>query len=68
MKSKKAKELALIVALLTEEQIINSCVINTFDRYFKVAKLFVKEYGLDNEQWEDTSYEEAVIDFGKKHL
>ena len=62
-----AKELALIVAILRENEVLSGTLFNTFDQLFTIAEKFVETYGLDDSQWGievGRDFEEAVVEFG----
>jgi hypothetical protein len=67
MKKPEARELALIVAVLVHNEIIDGKIFETFDRLFEIAKAFLVKYGVDTRWGVNLEYEETVYKFGKEY-
>ena len=63
-----SKELALVTVIIMHNDILNGTVFNTFDRAYAIAEKFVEKFGLDDEQWVETDFEEAVYKFAKEQI
>lgn len=59
------KETSLVCCIIRDEQLIEKTLFQSFDDIYEIAVAFVEEYGLDDNQWADKSYEETVIEFAK---
>ena len=62
----KKKELALITAIIINEDILGGTVFQKFDTAYRIAEKFYKEYSKDT-NWEkqQLDYDEAIIQFIK---
>lgn len=60
---KYTKEISLVCCIIRDEQLIEKTLFQSFDDIYEIAVAFVDEYGIDDEQWADKSYEETVIEF-----
>ncbi len=67
---KRAKELSLVTAVITENEILNGTVFQTFDGNHKIAVAFVEKYGVDEVKWgveHGMEFEEVVFEFATKY-
>ena len=67
MRKEDAKELALVSALILQEDILLGTIFNTFDAVYEIAEEFIKVYPSDS-TWEELDYEETVIGFAHEYL
>jgi hypothetical protein len=63
MKKNKAEELALVAVMITKDAPLKGTALDTFDKYYKIAKAFVRMYGVDRQNWEIMDFEEKVYSF-----
>lgn len=64
MKSKKAKELAIVTAYIQYNGLLQGTFFNTVDKAYKIAKNFVKIYP-HNYKWIEEEYDETIEEFVK---
>lgn len=62
MKKKVAKELALITAIITRNELLKGSVFSTFDQAYKIAREFIKRYPVGFE-WQGNDYEGTIERF-----
>jgi hypothetical protein len=63
MKKDKAEELALITAMIAKDAPLKGIALDTFDKYYKIAKAFVRMYGVERQDWDLMDFEEEVYSF-----
>ena len=68
----KAKELALVTAIIINEDILNGTLFQTFDTAYHIAEKFVSKYGYDENTYQiewgvDAEFDETVIDFASNY-
>jgi hypothetical protein len=64
----KAKELALVTAVIINEDILNGTLFQTFDTAYYIAKMFVNKHGYEKTDWGvDAEFDEAVIEFASNY-
>lgn len=71
----KAIELALVTSIIIHEDILNGSLFQTFDKAYKLAEAFLKEYPPEDNwkevrTWssEEIDYDELIIEFSKKEI
>ena len=66
MNKENAKELALITAVIIQEDILNGSLFNTFDTAYQLANEFIKVHPADkNWEGEGLDYDETIIKFAQ---
>jgi hypothetical protein len=68
----KAKELALVTAIIINEDILGGTIFQTFDTAYHIAEKFVAKYGYDEYTYQiewgvDAEFDETVIDFASNY-
>jgi hypothetical protein len=66
MKSQDAKELALITAVILNEDMLGGTLFQTFDEAYAIAEEFIKVYPEDTTWGIDKEYDETIIEFVKQ--
>ena len=62
-------EVALVTAILRENEILNGTIFQTFDRLYEIALAFVDKYGVNDIVWGiEMEYEETVYAFGVEYI
>jgi len=69
----KAKEIALVAAVILNEGLLNGTVFQTFDCAYSIAEKFVLKYGYCEETTQihwgvDAEFDETVIEFAEDHI
>lgn len=65
---KTAKELALVTAIIIQEDLLRGTLFQTFDMAFEIATAFVEKYGMDCEWGVVIEFDEAAINFAKDYI
>ena len=68
MKNTDAKELALITAVILQEDILSGSLFQTFDKAYEIATEFIKIHPEDK-NWEGSGldYDETIIDYANNY-
>jgi len=68
MRGEIYKDLALITAIIIQEDILNGTIFQTFDKAYDIAKAFQQD-NPQGKNWEGLSpnFDEAVIIFAKQY-
>jgi len=68
--TKRAEELALVTAVIREDEVLNGTLWQTFDNNYKIAVAFIEKYGVDEVKWGldyDMDFEETVVEFARNY-
>lgn len=63
----ESKEIAMITAVIVQEDILGGSLFQTFDRAHEIAIEFVKQYPYDYD-WSELEYDETIIEFAKTKM
>ena len=67
MTKEKAKDIALITAIIIQEEIIDGSLFHVFDKAYEVAVKFNAKFPEDF-IWEELDFEETVSEYAQKIL
>ena len=64
----KQKEYGLICCIIRENEIVKGTLFNSFDLVYDIADEFYREYNQKKVNWEETDFEETVVEFAKSFI
>jgi len=67
MTNEESKELAMVTAVIVQEDILGGSLFQTFDRAYEIAVEFMKLYPHDYD-WSELEYDETIIEFAKTKM
>lgn len=68
----KAQEIALVTAVIINEELLRGSLFQTFDKAYEIAEKFVDKYGYGEkteQEWGvDAEFDETVIEFTNQEI